>query len=161
MNKTLILILLITSWIVGCSTTTYKRPPVNSPADDATIKLAEAADSISHSMLEVARVEKVILPRRPTNRITIPSTANLQTRASVSWSGPIEELVDQIAKSAQYRLRVLGKTPSVPILISIQAEDQSLAEILRNIDYQAGKKASIQVYPDNQVIELRYAKIYS
>lgn len=155
------LTLLFITLIVGCSTVTYKRPPVNAPADDATIKLAEAADSISHSMLEVARVEKVIQPRRPTNRITIPSTANLQTRASVSWSGPIEELVNQIARSAQYRLRVLGKTPSVPVLVSIQVEDESLAEILRDIDYQAGKKAAIQVYPDNQVIELRYARIYS
>ena len=43
-------------------------------------------------------------------------------------------------------------------MVNLNIKDQSLAEILRNIDYQAGNKAMIHVYPDNQVIELRYAK---
>jgi len=58
-------------------------------------------------------------------------------------------------------MRVLGKEPAVPVLVSLDVQDQSLAEILRNIDYQAGKKATIHVYPNSLVIELRYAKIYS
>ena len=33
-------------------------------------------------------------------------------------------------------------------------------KILRDIDYKAGKKAFIHVYPNSQVVELRYAKIY-
>ena len=74
---------------------------------------------------------------------------------------PIEELTARIAKAAHFRLRILGKSPSIPVLISINAKDKSLAEILRDIDYQAGKKANIHVYPNSQVVELRYAKIYS
>ena len=58
-------------------------------------------------------------------------------------------------------MRVLGQAPAVPVLISLDVNDESLAEILRDIDYQAGKKASIHVYSNSQVIELRYAKIYS
>jgi defect in organelle trafficking protein DotD len=146
--------------LVNCSTT-FKKPPVNNPSDDATIKLAEAAVSVSDSMLEMARIEKVITPPSKDNTLTIPNAYNLQARASVDWSGPIEELTGRIAKASHYKLRVLGQEPSVPVLISLSTKDESLAEILRDIDYQAGKKAFIHVYPNSQVVELRYAKIYS
>ncbi len=144
----------------GC-TGAFKKPPMNNPSDDASIKLAEAAVSVSDSLLEMAKVEKVITPPNKDNTLTIPNAYNLQARASIDWSGPIEELTGRIAKSAHFKLRVLGQAPAVPVLISLSIKDESLAEVLRNIDYQAGKKATIFVYPNSQVIELRYAKIYS
>lgn len=148
--------------LVSCKTMgIFKKPPVNNPSDDATIKLAEAAVSVSDSMLEMARIEKVVLPPQKDNTLTIPNAYNLQARASVDWSGPIEELTARIAKAAHYKVRVLGKVPAIPILISLTKKDQSLAEILRDIDYQAGKRAFLHVYPNSQVVELRYVKFYS
>jgi defect in organelle trafficking protein DotD len=161
MNKKLLLLFLTTALLAGCANLTYKKPPRNAPSDDASIKLAEAANSVSDSMLQMARVEKVIKPPTKDNTLTIPNAYNLQARASVDWSGPIAELTERIAKAAHYRLRILGKEPAVPVLISLDVNDESLAEILRDIDYQAGKKAYIHVYPNSQVVELRYAKIYS
>lgn len=146
--------------LAGC-THVFRKPPVNNPADDATIKLAEAAVSVSDSMHEMAVVEKVIEPPSLDNTLTIPSAYNLQARASVDWDGPIEELASRIAKSSHFKLRVLGDAPAVPILINLNAKDESLAELLRDIDYQAGRKAYIHVYPNSQVVELRYAKLYA
>lgn len=160
MNKKIVVTLIASTLIAGCAHT-IRKPPVNNPSDDATIKLAEAAVSVSDSMIEMARVEKVITPPNKDNTLTIPNAYNLQARASVDWSGPIEELTARIAKAAHFRIRVLGQSPSVPVLISLTAKDKSLAEILRDIDYQAAKKANIHVYPNSQVIELRYAKLYS
>lgn len=151
----------ISTFLTGCHHVAFKKPPMNNPSDDASIKLAEAAVSVSDSMLEMAKIEKVITPPNKDNTLTIPNAYNLQARASVDWSGPIEELAARVSKSAHFKLRVLGQAPAVPILISLSIKDQSLAEILRNIDYQAGKKANIYVYPNSQVVELRYAKIYS
>lgn len=152
--------LLAVLFISGCAGT-YRKPPYNNPSDDATIKLAEAANSVSDSMLEMTRIEKVVTPPSKDNTLTIPNNFNLQTRASVDWSGPIYELTESIAKAAHFRVRVLGQAPGIPILISLNLKDQSLAEILRDIDYQAGKKADIHVYPNSQVVELRYANQYS
>lgn len=151
---------IVLALLSGC-TGTFRKPPVNNPSDDATIKLAEAAVSVSDSMLEMAKVEKIITPPHRDNTLTIPNAYNMQARASVDWSGPIEELTARISKAAHYKLRILGQAPSVPVLISLNIKDESLAEILRDIDYQAGKKAYIHVYPNSQVVELRYAKIYS
>lgn len=161
MSKKIVMMFVISTLLAGCHHVTFKKPPMNNPSDDASIKLAEAAVTVSDSMLEMARIEKVITPPHKDNTLTIPNAYNLQARASVDWSGPVEELTARVAKSAHFKLRVLGKAPAVPILISLSSKDQSLAEILRNIDYQAGRKANIYVYPNSQVVELRYAKIYS
>ena len=162
MNNKLSVLLLASILITGCASgTIYKKPPANNPSDDASIKLAEAANSVSDSMIDMARVEKVITPPTKDNTMTIPNAYNLQARASVDWSGPIAEVTDRVAKAAHFRLRILGQVPAVPILISLDMKDQSLAEILRNIDYQAGKKAYIHVYPNSEVVELRYANTYS
>ncbi|KTD64391.1 type IVB secretion system lipoprotein DotD [Legionella spiritensis] len=160
MNNKLVLAIIAVFLLSGCNST-FKKPPINNPTNDASIKLAEAASSVSDSMLEMAKVEKVIKPPKKDNTLTIPNAYSLQARASVDWSGPIEELTARVAKAAHYRIRVLGKAPAVPVLISLDVKDESLAEILRNIDYQAGKRASLHVYPNSQVVELRYAKIYS
>ena len=155
------MLLIASLLLASCKTGIFKKPPVNNPSDDATIKLAQAAVSVSDSMHEMARIEKAVTPPHKDNLLTIPNAYNLQARASVDWSGPIEELTYRIAKAAHYKVRVLGKVPAIPILISLTIKDQSLAEILRDIDYQARMKASIHVYPNSQVVELRYAKIYS
>lgn len=147
--------------VIACTPITYKKPPYNAPSDDATIKLAEAATSVSGSMLEMVQVEKVIIPPGADNLQTIPNAQNLLAHASVDWAGPIGDLTERLAKAANYKLRVLGHAPPIPVLISMNVKDRPLAEILRDIDYQAGKKASIHVYPNNQVVELRYAKTYS
>jgi defect-in-organelle-trafficking protein DotD len=160
-KKLIVPFMIATSLLTACASGIYKKPPYNAPSDDASIKLAEAANSVSDSMIKMARIEKVITPPSSDNMQTIPNSHTLQTRASVDWSGPIGELTERIAKAADYRLRILGQAPAVPVLISLDVNDISLAEILRDIDYQAGKKASIHVYPNSQVIELRYAKIYS
>lgn len=155
------LILLLCVCTLGCVPPTYKKPPYNDPSDDATIKLAEAATSVSHSMMSMAKTEKILSPPTHDNTLTIPNASGLQTHASVDWSGPVEELTAKIATAAHYRLRVLGQAPAIPVLISVNLNNNSLGDILRNIDYQAGNKASIHVYPKHHVIELRYANLYS
>lgn len=145
----------------ACTSVTSKRPPYNDPSDDASIKLAEAANSVSDSMLQMAKTEKILTPPQADNVLTIPNTNNLNAHASVDWSGPIQEVTKRIAEAANYNLRVLGTEPAIPVLVSINLKDYSLGDILRYIDYQAANKASIHVYPNSKVVELRYVNPYA
>ncbi len=152
-----IAILLATLLLTSCVKTTMKKPPVNAASDDASIKLAEAAGSVSRSLIELARIEKAMKPVNKKNLVSV-TNYNLQVRASVDWSGPIEELTKRLAKASYYRVRVLGKKPPIPVLVSLTVHDETVASILRNIDYQAGRKADLRIYPKTKTIELRYAK---
>lgn len=144
--------------LAGCVSQTYKKPPMNAPSTDASIKLAQAATSVSDSLIELSRIEASNAPVKPKKDLPNPIDYEMQKHASVDWSGPIGPLIQRIADASHYRVRVLGNSPAIPVLISLNAHDVALADILRNIDYQAGRKAHIVVYPKRKIIELRYAK---
>lgn len=161
MTKRLFVLALSFLLLSSCSSsqkTTLEKPPVNAPSEDADIKLAEAANSVSSSLIELARIEKVTKGDKGQKKLVNVNSYNLEAKASVDWSGPVEELVERLAMASFYKLRVLGKAPAIPVLVSVSAHNETLVNILRNIDYQAGHKADIRVYTRRKIIELRYAK---
>ncbi|GAB4393249.1 MAG: type IVB secretion system lipoprotein DotD [Gammaproteobacteria bacterium] len=134
-------------------------PLPNPPANDvASIKLAETAEVISQSLLKLAAIQATATPP-VADHLPNVHAPGLSDNVSVDWSGPIAQLVLKVATIAGYKTRVLGKAPAVPILITLNVENQPLGTVLRDLDYQAGNRASIKVYPDSRVIELRYAEI--
>jgi len=89
---------------------------------------------------------------RPIN----PARYGMANLASVDWIGPVEPLLQKIAAVTHYRLRVIGRSPPVPVIVTIDVNDKPIADILRNATYQAAKRANVLVYPRTKVIELRY-----
>ena len=77
---------------------------------------------------------------------------------TVDWMGPMEPLLETIAIASNYRLKLLGTEPAIPVLVTIYTKNVMLGDVLRDVGYQGGRRASVVVYPDSRVIELRYAK---
>lgn len=158
MTPKLFFVLCASLLLTACSVKSINRkPPQNAPSSDASIKLAEAANAVSKSLIELAKIEKESKPIKQKNLVNV-SSFNMQARASIDWSGPIEELLQRLTKANFYRLRVLGNKPAIPVLISLTSQDEQFGDIFRNIDYLAGEKADIQIYPKLKIVELRYAK---
>lgn len=126
--------------------------------EDTNARLVEAATAISQSLNELKAIEKVSSP--PLNRKFLPYPTGYAMRelVSVDWSGPIQPLLQRIANRSGYQLRVIGRLPASPVLVSLTAQNTPLGYILRDADWQAGSQASVFVYPAIRVIELRYAK---
>lgn len=143
-------------FLCGCSTGQAPQTPTT---DNATIQLAEAANSVSNSLLELAKIQAAATPAAKGKKLPDPSLYRMNTLASVDWSGPIEPLIKHIAEASNFKTRVLGNAPAIPIIISISAKNTPLANIVRDVDFQAGTKADVYVYPSAKTIELRYAKI--
>lgn len=131
------------------------RPAVN--ADPSNVTLAEAATSVSHSLTDLAATEQAAFHPINTQAIPDPAAYGMGARVSIDWSGPIEPIVQQIAQASAYRVNVVGKEPAVPILVTVNAKNEMLGDILSNVGYQCGKRADLVLYPETQVIELRYA----
>ncbi len=126
------------------------------PPDPAEAKLAEAATSISHSLVNIAEIQQAATPPRKDFEPPDPASYGMSDLVSVDWSGPVEQLVMQIANSTGYRLRVMGNKPSIPTIVTIAARNKQVGDILRDVSYQARKKNDIVVFPKSKVIELRY-----
>lgn len=157
LNKKWIILFVVACLTVACAKKRPPRAPKILPEDHASIKLAEAASSVSVAMNELARIEEAT-QKVPPKMLVDPHHAGSNAIATLKWSGPIGEAVLEIAKKINYKVHVLGNPPAVPVIITLKKEMVPIGILLRDIDYQAGHKAHLNVFPNKKVIELRYAK---
>jgi defect-in-organelle-trafficking protein DotD len=133
-------------------------PPPRDPPDSSGSALAEASYAVSRNLSTLTEVAQAAHPIPDMPPSASPASYGMAGLTSVDWSGPVEPLVRQIAKSVNYRTRVLGRAPAIPVMVSIYDKNMMVADILRDVGYQCGRRATVVVYPDSRVIELRYAK---
>jgi len=155
MKKALFPVFILTLSLSGCFSNYMPPPP--KPGNPATVKIAEAAASVSSSIGTLEGIRKAENPQYQ-KKLPNPNTFGMGEIASIDWTGPIGPLVKKIAAASGYRVVVLGNSPAIPIIVSVHEQNQPLAYYLRNADYQAGRKAYVKVYAKRRVIQLRYAR---
>ena len=128
-------------------------------AHDADQELVDAAHQVSTTLDELSRIQYAETKEKDLPEAPNAEKLGLADLGTVDWSGPVEPLLKQLAKASNYKIRVLGKRPAIPVLITVNKNNATLAEIMRDIMYQAGKQANIQIYPKSHIIELRYHKV--
>ena len=155
-------ILLITLFLTACASSAQHAAvdPAQDPAlghDPAEAQLAEAATSVSKSLTDLDEIQQAVTPVPPSYQPPDPATYGMANLISMSWAGPIEPLVTQIAAATGYSVKVIGKEPPVPIMVYLSEKNRPIGEVLRDAGYQCNEKADIIVFPKTKVIELRYA----
>lgn len=153
MNIKLTLISILSLALFACAT-----PPPRETLDNPSSSLAEASYAVSRSIVSLSETAQAARPLPNVDPGPSPASYGMSGLTSVDWSGPVEPLVRQIAKVANYRVRVLGRPPAIPVLVSVYDKNMMIADILRDVGYQCGRRATILVYPESRVIELRYAQ---
>lgn len=154
MNKNLLLNLSVTLLVVvlaGCAA----RPTYE--VSDVEYQLAKAALSIEDSLRTLAATQQIHAKNPINTDILITPQGGMGGLASIDWSGPIEPLLEKIGEMTQYRVKVFGPIPHVPVIISIASRDRMVADILKDAGLQAGNRANLVVYPTSRIIELRYS----
>jgi defect-in-organelle-trafficking protein DotD len=125
---------------------------------NAQIELAETTVQTSRALEKLSAIQLATHPDLDLDKPLDPKLLGMDQSLFLDWNGPPEPVLREVAKISQYQLNVLGTEPSIPPLVNIHKSHTLLADILRDISYQIGHKASITVYPDQKIIELRYHK---
>ena len=134
------------------------KPPPGYDKSKSEASLAEASYAISHSIVDLAETAQAAHPLPSLTPPPNPASYGMAGLTTIDWSGPVEPLLKQIAIASNYRLRVLGTAPGIPVIVTVYAKNTMLGDILRDTGYQCGRRASVVLYPESRVIELRYAK---
>jgi defect-in-organelle-trafficking protein DotD len=140
--------------LIAC---TPHPPPPNS-MDGTDSSLAEASYSVSRSLVSLSETAQAAHPLPALDPPPNPASYGMAQLTSIDWSGPVEPLIRELGKASNYRVRVLGTAPSIPVLVTIYDKNRMLADVLRDVGYQCGRRAAVVIYPESRVIELRYAK---
>lgn len=131
-------------------------PQLVAEPDGVSAMLADAADRVASSLEKLAAVE---YQRSPGVAVAPVSDAPVALRraVTVNWVGPVEPIVETLANRSSYSFVVLGASPPVPIVVSLDVENMPVVDVLRDIGLQMGVRADIRVDAQNKTIEIQYA----
>lgn len=143
--------------LAGCQMPERNAQVVASP-DKVSLMLAEAADKASTSLETLAAIEQQKSPG-----VTVAPISNapeeLMRAITVTWIGPPEQIVRKLADRASYNFVTLGNRPPVPVIVSIDVQNQPVIEVLRDIGLQLGVRGDVKVDAERKIIELHYAPV--
>lgn len=140
----------------GCSPGPVVQQP--KPMDATMVALAEAADSIDNKAVQLHALRLEQTPFHTHLPADDPTQYGMGQLANVDWSGPVELLLRAVAAEINYRFKVIGEKPTLPVLVSVFKENTMVGDIVRTARVQAGERADVVVYPKERLIELRYAR---
>jgi defect-in-organelle-trafficking protein DotD len=83
----------------------------------------------------------------------------LAQKESFNYVGQVQDALKGIAELAKYRFYVVGNPPAQPLMISINAKNQSLMDSLRDVNAQIGEKADITLAPNAKLITLTFNQL--
>jgi len=146
---------MFTLTVCACASPPAPRPTYLGKTETS---LAEASYSVSRSLVDLAESQQAACPDAAVEPAPSPASYGMGGLTTIDWSGPIEPLLRQIANASNYRVVTLGTPPAIPVLVTVNARNVMLGDVLRDAGYQTGKRASVLVFPGSRVIELRYAK---
>lgn len=131
------------------------HPQVVAAPDNVSAMLADAADRASTALETLAAVE---YSRTPSANLAPVGNAPTELRRAitVNWVGPVEPITKTLAGRAGYNFLTIGNAPPVPIVVSIDAENQPVIDVLRDVGLQLGMRGDVKVDSGRRIVEIHY-----
>ncbi len=124
--------------------------------DSVDLMLADAADRATRALETLAAMEQNQMPIK--SIAAVPNAPQeLQRAVTFDWTGPIEPLVEELARKAGYRYGVIGNKPVLPITISTVANNKPLINVFRDIGMQMGARADLNIDAQTRMVEIQYS----
>lgn len=82
----------------------------------------------------------------------------LQERVSLRWAGPVSGVIEELSKRIGWTYRSIGNKPANELPVFVDAHSREIAQIIRDVGYQAGGRADVIVKPAELVMEVVYAQ---
>jgi defect-in-organelle-trafficking protein DotD len=122
-------------------------------ADPAEMRLVEAVERAERALASLARTLPAAGPESGLPDAG-PLPAALGRPVTVDWSGPAEALAAALARRAGYRFAQAGRAPARPLIVAVEAKDEPLIAVLRDLGLRAGEAATLTVDAANRTVLL-------
>ena len=144
----------ISLFLQSCGGSSTKVDPPHYSYERLDSALIKASSDITKSLVLLAQIESV--DSNNSDDSTGYTPARLDSKLSIVWNGPPEQVLQKIADISGYNFSILGNPSAIVPAISINAKETPIIDILRDVSYQARKFIDVMVHEDLQLIELRY-----
>lgn len=135
-----------------------KDPQLVAQPDKVSMMLAQAADKAANALEELSAVEQKRTPAATIAPI-VGAPPELNRAVTVNWVGSADQITKMMADRAGYKFEVLGAAPATPVVVSIDATNKPIVEVLRSIGLQLGARANVHVDASRRAIEMNYTPV--
>lgn len=125
------------------------RDAIQSQLTAATNRAADALETLA--MIERTRTEP---QPSPIDERILPE--DLRRSTTVNWSGPANNLVQQLAQNLGYSYTEFGNPPPTPLMVSVSLTDVAAVRAFEDIGLQIQPYARVVLDPNQQRIEFRH-----
>ena len=132
--------------------------PVATDPDLVSIRIAQATEKASQALDTIAGIEQQRAPVAPVQDFS-SAPPGLSQLITVKWTGPVDQIVRTLALRGGMKFLEKGARPPVPVTVSVDAYQQPMVELLRDLGLQVGRRADLSVDASKGVIEIRYAPV--
>lgn len=144
--------------LTGCADNPmrFDRPNLVASPDKTSMMLANAADRASVALETLAAVEQARSPDvsvAPIDNVPI----ELRRAITVNWVGPVEPIAEKLANRAGYAFQSIGTAPPVPLVVSVDAENMPVIDVLRSLGLQLGVRGDVRVDGRRRMVEIHYS----
>jgi len=143
--------------LTACETDTFLVQPVATEPDLVGVRIAQAAEKASDALNSISAIEQQKSPAAPPQEDFSGAPPQMLQPVTIRWTGPIDQISRTLASKAGLGFRTKGRTPPVPVTVSLDVYQQPLIHVLRDIGLQAGQRADLNVDALGGVVEIRYA----
>lgn len=159
MKKTAGYLLVLGALLVSaCQSAPARDPQVVTSPDKVSLMLAESADKAANALQTLAAVEQASSPGVHVSPIS-DAPSELARAITINWVGPADQITKKLADRASYGFLVMGDEPPVPLVVSLDVNNQPVIDVLRDIGLQMGERANLRVDSTRRMIELHYAPV--
>ena len=147
--------------LTGCETgypIKVRDPQVVAQPDKVSMLLAQSADKAANALETLAAVEQKRTPEAQVPAIT-GAPPELARAITISWVGPVDQIVKTLADKASYRFVTLGSVPATPVVVDVNVTNKPIVEVLRSVGFQLGARADIYVDSTERLIALTYSPV--
>lgn len=130
-------------------------PQLVAEPDQVSAMLAEAAGRASTALQTLASVEQARTPRVSVSPIGDAPT-ELRRAVTLNWVGPVDLITQTLASKAGYQFQAVGDKPGTAVVVTINAVNQPVIEVLRDIGLQLGKRGDVRVDGSLRLVEIHY-----
>ena len=120
--------------------------------------IRETAVTASKSIQSLSVLEHSSKPDVKKKPAPNPVKTGLDQRVTIEWTGPVEPLIEKLAKNAHYRVNFLGQKPVAPILVSVNRSNAYMADVIQDVAYQVQRFADLSIVASEKLLELRYSR---
>ena len=134
---------------IGCAS----KQPTAPKTDPAISQLNQTASDIKADLKKLAKIRQSQF--ETVELYEAPQKGPLTKALTLKWAGPIDDVLEIIALTIDYKFKVKGEAPVAPVLVHVDETQTPAFAVLEDLGWKAGKH-EVSVDAGKKIVQLTY-----